>query len=274
MDEQFYDISHPVRRELHRQYIRKCLDNFAGNTNVIQLISAEFTGPLHFVQFWIDVIFDWEAATGCDALVGLSTTKDVQDSILADPVRSRAIDVIDIRYWCYREDGSLYAPMSNQHLAPRQHARLEDPGKRSFDQVYRAVREYKQKFPKKAIIYSENEYGQFGWAVFMAGGSLPAIPSALPAEFLADASSMTPVELADNPDSVRTLANKDGNVIIYCNTTNVIRLDLSGYNSDMKIEWIDPETGSVVSDQQSIQAGEITEVKRPGEIPLVLWMHI
>ena len=25
----FYDISHPVRRELHRKYIRQCLDNFA-----------------------------------------------------------------------------------------------------------------------------------------------------------------------------------------------------------------------------------------------------
>ena len=41
------DISHPVRRELHRQYIRQCLNNFADNSNVIQLTSAEFTGPLH-----------------------------------------------------------------------------------------------------------------------------------------------------------------------------------------------------------------------------------
>ena len=47
----FYDITHPVRRELHRQYIRQCLNNFADNPNVIQLTSAEFTGPLHFVQF-------------------------------------------------------------------------------------------------------------------------------------------------------------------------------------------------------------------------------
>lgn len=27
----FYDITHPVRRELHRQYIRQCLNNFADN---------------------------------------------------------------------------------------------------------------------------------------------------------------------------------------------------------------------------------------------------
>lgn len=81
----FYDISHPVRRELHRQYIRQCLNNFADNSNVIQLTSAEFTGPLHFVQFWLDVIAEWEAETGKKAKVALSTTKDVQDAILGRP---------------------------------------------------------------------------------------------------------------------------------------------------------------------------------------------
>ena len=79
----FYDINHPVRRELHRRYIRQCLDNFADNPNVIQLTSAEFTGPLHFVQFWLDVIAEWEVETGKKAKVALSTTKDVQDAILA-----------------------------------------------------------------------------------------------------------------------------------------------------------------------------------------------
>ena len=81
MAEMFYDINHPVRRELHRQYIRKCLDNFADCSNVVQLISAEFTGPLHFVQFWLDEIAAWEKETGKHALVALSTTKDVQDAI-------------------------------------------------------------------------------------------------------------------------------------------------------------------------------------------------
>src|SRR5690606_241730 len=61
MADQFYDVSHPVRRELHRAYIRQCLENFKANTGVIQLISAEYTGPLHFVEFWIDVIKEWKA---------------------------------------------------------------------------------------------------------------------------------------------------------------------------------------------------------------------
>ena len=64
MAEQFYDISNPVRRELHKKYIRQCLNNFKDNNGVIQLIGEEFTGPLHFVKFWLDVIKEWEKETG------------------------------------------------------------------------------------------------------------------------------------------------------------------------------------------------------------------
>ena len=75
--DEFYDINHPVRRELHRQYIHQCLDNFADSPNVIQLISAEYTGPLHFVEFWLDVIKEWEMETGKNTWLALSTLKDV-----------------------------------------------------------------------------------------------------------------------------------------------------------------------------------------------------
>lgn len=58
--EQFYDVQQPERRKLHQQYIWKCLDNFKNNSNVIQFTAEEFTGPLHFVQFWLQTIADWE----------------------------------------------------------------------------------------------------------------------------------------------------------------------------------------------------------------------
>ena len=57
-------FSDPVRRELHRKYIRQCLNNFRDNNGVIQLTGEECTGPLHFVKFWLDVIRDWEKETG------------------------------------------------------------------------------------------------------------------------------------------------------------------------------------------------------------------
>jgi len=60
----FYDVSNVNRRNAYRNYIRQCLNNFADNKNVVQLISAEYTGPLHFVQFWLDVIEEWEKETG------------------------------------------------------------------------------------------------------------------------------------------------------------------------------------------------------------------
>jgi hypothetical protein len=175
--EQFYDVSHPVRRELHRAYIRQCLENFKDNLSVIQFISEEFTGPLHFVEFWLDVIAEWEKETGRRPLIALSATKDVQDAILADPIRSKVIDIIDIRYWMYRADGTLYAPEGGLNLAPRQHARLTAPGKVSAESVYRAVNEYRTKYPDKAVLYSADGYPQYGQAVFDAGGSLPVIAS-------------------------------------------------------------------------------------------------
>lgn len=173
--EQFYDLSNPIRRELHRKYIRQCLDNFKDNNGVIQLIGEEFTGPAHFVKFWLDVIREWEKETGKHPIIGLSVTKDVQDSVLAIPAYAAVVDLIDIRYWHYQADGTAYAPRGGQNLAPRQHARLLKPKKTSFEQVYRAVKEYRDRFPGKAIVYSGDSYTEFGLAVLMAGGSLPVL---------------------------------------------------------------------------------------------------
>src|SRR5205085_2748180 len=147
MAEQFYDETNKTRRPLHRAYIRQCLDNFADNNGVIQTIGEEFTGPRHFVNFWIDVISEWEKEKKKKPLIALSVTKDVQDSVLKDPSRSAVIDIIDIRYWHYQADGRTYEPKGGQSLAPRQHARLLKPQRSSFEQVYRAVKEYRTKFP-------------------------------------------------------------------------------------------------------------------------------
>ena len=95
----FYDVSHPVRRELHRLYIRQCLDVLGGNSRVVHSIGQEFTGPLAFVQFWIDTIAEWERETGKDVCVALGAPKDVQDAVLNDPTQAKAIDLLDLRYW-------------------------------------------------------------------------------------------------------------------------------------------------------------------------------
>lgn len=193
MDEWFYDTSHATLNALHRNFIRQSLINFKGQHNVIHTISAEYTGPLYFVQFWLDVIADYEKETGENVLIALGTTKDVQDAILQDTKRAAVVDIIDIRYWHYEADGKSYAPKGGEHLAPRQHARLLKPKKTSFEQVYRAVNEYRSLYPEKAVVYSGDNYPEYGLAAFMAGGSLAELPAGADKDLLKAATGMKPV---------------------------------------------------------------------------------
>ncbi len=270
--EQFYDVNHPVRRPLHQAYIRQCLNNFADNDSVIQFIGAEYTGPLHFVQFWIDTILEWERQTGKHALVGLSVTKDVQDAILADPVRGPAVDVVDIRAWHYRSDGSLYSPAGGQNLAPRQHARLIPPGRTSLEQVYRAVREYRQRYPGKAIMYSADLSDNLAWAVFMAGGSLAGLPRISEPSLLTDAASMRPIDTPGMPAGQWTLGNARQEFIVYSRSSDSIRLDPDATKGPLTVYWNDPQSGALLGRQRLDGATRNTELRSPAASPVVVWV--
>ena len=189
----FYDINNPTLRELHRQYIRQSLDAFKGQPNVIHSIGEEFTGPLHFVQFWLDVVGEWEKENG-PVLVDLAVNKDVQDAILEDPVRSKIVDIIDIEQWFYHNKGE-YAPQGGVNMAQRQYMRKIKTGSARFEDVYRAVSEYRAKY-NKAVIYSAQKYPELGWASLMAGGSCAVIP-VKDEKFLSSISSMKPEKMED-----------------------------------------------------------------------------
>ena len=159
MADAFYDVTHPVRRALHRAYIRQCLANLADESNVIHTLSAENSGPLHFMQFWLDVVAEWEAETGKRPLIALSAPKDVQDAVLADNKRADLIDVIDLTYWWRTPNGAEFAPRGGQSLAPRQHLRAWKGGKPSAATIAEMAREYRLKFPGKAVISGLPEAG-------------------------------------------------------------------------------------------------------------------
>lgn len=248
--EQFYDIEHPVRKELHRAYIKQCLNNFIDNS-VIQLISEEYTGPLHFVEFWLDVIAEWEAETGKKQLIALSTTKDVQDAILADPIRSKIVDIIDIRYWFYRNDGTTYAPQGGQNLAPRQHARLTKPGAISFESVFRAVNEYKQKFPEKAVTFYASTYPQQAWAVFMAKGSLASLPKIPNEQFFEDATQMD-VMIQKNKEGQYVLGNPSVGYIIHSDRKD-LDLDFIDTKESYEVYWINRKSGEINKEKQLLK---------------------
>lgn len=263
--EQFYDLSNYNRKKLHTAYIRKCLDNFKNNGSVIQLTSAEYTGPLLFMQFWLDVIKGWEKENSKGQIIGLSATKDVQDAILADPARAAVVDLIDIRYWHYQENGTAYEPKGGQNLAPRQHARLLKPKRTSFEQVYRAVSEYRQKHPTKAVTYSGDNYDQFGWAVLMAGGSMPVLPS-LDKGFLAAVSTMKPV-YNSNANGQWMMKSADG-CIVYTNNKEAIQLPVP--IGKYRLRYISPQTG-VLLGEEAIEGGQTLSLK-PQNSPAVLWV--
>ncbi|WP_052266305.1 DUF6298 domain-containing protein [Pedobacter kyungheensis] len=262
MAEQFYDISNEHRRAIHKAYIRKCLENFDGNSGVIQLIGAEFTGPLHFVQFWIDTIKEWEKETGKHPIIGLSVTKDVQDAILDDPERANVVDLIDIRYWHYQADGTAYAPQGGQSLAPRQHARLLKPKKTSFEEVYRAVSEYKIKFPEKAVIYSGDSYDSFGWAILMAGGSL-SNADLIDKATLNLISGTKPFLPAGKNAKQYGLENTGKTYVLYNASAEALSLDLSKATGKFSVKILNPKNGKVLKEEK-INGNAVSKISKTG----------
>lgn len=262
----FYDISVPVRREYYRKYIRQCLNNFEGNDNVVQLISAEFTGPLKFVQFWLDVIGEWEKETGKKATVALSTTKDVQDSILADPERAKLVDIIDIRYWHYKDNGKLYAPLGGQNLAPRQHARLTPVGKVTFEDAYRAVSEYRTKYSDKAVTYFAENYPQMAWAVFMAEGSCPGLPPT--DENFLEAAAKMKIGVVKNGNYKELVKNGTG-IIIYSQSDLKIPVELEA--GKYELSFVDARSGKMTRVVKSLRGGKIYDLVTSAKSPGAWW---
>ncbi|WP_346857858.1 DUF6298 domain-containing protein [uncultured Draconibacterium sp.] len=271
MAAEFYDITNPVRRKYHEQYIRKSLDEFKENTNIIHHLGMEYTGPLHFVEFWLDVIAAWEKENNTNVLVMLPGTKEVQDSILADPNRSKIVDVVDVIQWQYRKDGSLYAPVGGLSLAGRQYARIIDVGETSFDQIYRAVFEFKSKFPEKAMVYSRRGAPFSNWAVFMAGGSFAAIPTVANEKFARDIPKMNAIAL-EKTNSRQWTLGKTGLGYIVFSTSKEITIDLSNDKENYQQARINPETGEIKYSEEAVKGGQVTNIKNESEEATVLWL--
>jgi hypothetical protein len=132
----FYDIAHPVRRDLHRRYIRHCLDVLKDNTNVIYGLDREYSGPLPFVQFVLDTIAEWQRENAKKVFIALEVPKAQVDALLADPVRRPLLSAIDFHNSSDRSDGSLFAIEGGLNLAPRSRVSFS-PG---FLRVRRALR--------------------------------------------------------------------------------------------------------------------------------------
>lgn len=245
MAHNFYDLSYAPRKKLLRQYIRQCLDAFADRENVIQLTSAEYTGPLEFVQFWLDTIIEWKNEHNRDVIVALSATKDVQDAVLADPERSKHVDVIDIRYWTYDKNFKLYAPPGGANLAPRQHLRQLKPEASSFASIVKAVRETRMAHPQQAVTYYADQNcrsDRDGWAVLMGGGSLADVK--LPSELAKAVVEMKSADGVVDADKSWCLAGS-GNYLIYSKEGTNLAVNIP--KGEYSTRWLDPKTGEMTA---------------------------
>lgn len=249
--ELFYDVTHPVRRKLHEGYIRQCLDNFKTNGNVMQFTGAEFTGPLPFMQFWLDTVAAWEKQNRrSKPIIALSSTKDVQDAILADKKRSATVDVIDFRYW-WRTDKGEFAPPGGKNLAPRQFERQWRGGRPNDKNLASMADEYRAKFPTKPLIC---DFDTAGWAWLCAGGSMPRLPKTTEAKLLAAIPRMQPW-----PEATRqgrwVLRERGQQWLVYGGG----KLDLSGETGYFRVNEIDPHTGTATQ-AETIPAGRVVQL--------------
>jgi len=269
---EFYDTTNVVRKEFHRAYIRKSLDNFKDNSNIIHHLGMEYTGPLHFVQFWLDVIAQWERENDKHVLVMLPGTKEVQDAILADPKRAAVVDIIDVIQWQYRKDGSLYAPPGGVSMAERQYARVYEVGETSFDQIYRAVRAFRDKYPGKAMVYSRRGTEFAEWAAFMGGGSLTSLPAIGNTNFFKDAANMRPLVLS-NPDSKQYVLGENGMGYILFSSSSKLSIDLTADHANYYLNWIIPSTGEIVQSKIRVTGGVVTTIIAPFDGAVVAWLY-
>jgi hypothetical protein len=283
---QVYDVSNPVRRELHRALILHELDQLGSLHNLFFSLGAQFAGPLAFQEFFQDTVAEWERKSGHAARIELATSKDITDAILANPERARQVAVIDTQYWQYRPDGSLWAPAGGRNVAFRE-AIVADFGKSADtppdttpQQVYRLVREYHDRYPDKAIVAWNGGAGPI--PILMAGGaeSLNINPSGGHGQghtvdrttldaFVRDhlATALTKMKPRDGAasDAWCLADDEDRSVLFYSLTGDAIRLSHALSGAAYRGLWFDPRSGTTHPAEPAA-----TDFKKPSNEPWLL----
>ncbi len=253
----FYDMEQDWLRETHTRYIRHCLDNLAGQPNVIHTTGDEYTGPLSYVQYWLDTISQWVAEGNPDPVIALSTTKDVQDSILADPVRSRLVDVVEFKYW-FNTDNGLYAPKGGEELAPRQHLRKWKGGDSSEKNVANMVRDYRLAYPGKAVTVSQIR-GMEGWTMLAAGASLAPVPPLLDPAIRQAIPGMDPIP-ATGPDADSYWIIGDNRHFLVCALPEVEAILETPGSASFEFRQVDGATGRLMGQSKTTSPGKSTRL--------------
>jgi hypothetical protein len=134
--------------------------------------------------------------------------------------------------------------------------------------VYRAVKEYRDKFPGKAVMYSSENAEDLGWAAFMASGSLANIPRIHQSAFYTDVAAAKAV--ASSIDGQYVL--ESANAMIVFSRSKDVQVDLSKKTGTYRARWINPENGDVLAKESNIGAGKNQKIARPNDAYSILWL--
>ncbi|MEO7799675.1 MAG: DUF6298 domain-containing protein, partial [Opitutaceae bacterium] len=262
----FYDVSHPLRRDLHRRYIRHTLDVLKDNTNVVYGFDREYSGPLSFVQFWLDTVREWEKENGKKVYIALEVPKAIMDALLDDPVRRPMISAVDFQNWFYRADGSLFAIEGGLNKAPREQIQAQPPTNRAGgpQQSYRAFREYRDAFPDLVLLRKTDNF--------------PAITTAVEKTIPAAArAKMRPAAIVSGqPATSWAMAAKGQGYLVYTMAGEPVELDLSADKTPYQLRWLDTATGELQPAAGSpVAGGAKISLQPPSEgakRPWVAWL--
>jgi Family of unknown function (DUF6298)/Putative collagen-binding domain of a collagenase len=304
---EFYSTEYVPLRELHRAYILHTLDELGDMPNVIFGIAYQYAGPLSFEQFFQDTVREWEQKHGKHIRIALTTSKQTTDAILADPIRSKQIAVVDMRYWEYQPDGTLFAPKAGENHAFRELIAAAFPGYTDTpppttpEQVYREVREYRDRYPEIALMPMEEGTGPI--PILMAGAasqsalqSRPIAPAPSAVESasamypqrtlpLEGSNSLSPDKMIDRfvhtyletelmkmspkdgwvsaPEHTWVLAGSQADpVLIYSLSGDNISLTSALPTTRYKAVWLDPRTG-LTQDEKTMLGSAKTVVSKP-----------
>lgn len=245
MAEAFYDVSNPVRRELHKKYIRHCLDTLGDYSNVLFVLGEEYSGPAHFMKFWLDTIRDWSGEKNRDVKIMLSACRNVQEEVLSSPEYSKLVDVVDVKYWWITSTGQLYEPAGGKNLAPRQQLRnWTGPKSSTSESLSLSIRDLKSRFPDKAVICSRP--CEDVWMLLAAGCSLVDLPRTTEPTTLRSFIDLSPV----HHGTTWELRPKNGSPIDSSSQANarLVVIPKGVLNSDLdttSFQRIDPRTGKL-----------------------------
>jgi hypothetical protein len=296
----FYDVSHPARRELHRAYIRRCLDSLGRHTNVVHMVGQEYTGPLSFVEFWMDTIVEWEKESGADVHIGLGAPKDVIDAVLADTTRAGAVDVLDLRCFWLSADGEVRGPRGGEQVPGRGiESGTKQAEESTPEMIYRKVREYRDRCPDKAIIDAIGATREQAWALLMAGGGL-SVPSWLaypdqadPPEYIkpdkvdvilptyefvreylaTGLPTMGPRDIVLDAPERNWCLGGEGGYLLYALRGGRFRVDLTEAKGPYRARWFDPRTGALTDDEPGrVEGGNIVPFTAPDGQDWALWL--